>query len=188
MYLLCVPHATYTHTLHWMCNSGSILCDSQQAVIHQITAASAPVGENQMIVLTRTCDNTTPSAGGYLCQEHHNVKRVPIKAPVSRLHEKISHSVLVKLPGSEKQNCFITEYSACQEENPKIRACQHSAAQTVRYHYILVISVIFITPLYSMKKTSEVLLLLTLRRLMSYIYGAPILDVSRSHTTTQHSR
>jgi len=30
--------------------------------------------------------------------------------------------------------------------------------------------------------------LLTLRRLMSYIYGAPILDVSRSHTTTQHSR
>ena len=28
---------------------------------------------------------------------------------------------------------------------------------------------------------------LTLRRL-SYIYGAPILDVSRSHTTTQHSR
>ena len=32
--------------------------------------------------------------------------------------------------------------------------------------------------------------LLNFRRLMSYIYiyGAPILDVSRSHTTTQHSR
>jgi len=30
--------------------------------------------------------------------------------------------------------------------------------------------------------------LLTFRRLMSYIYGTPILDVSRSHTTTQHSR
>ena len=32
--------------------------------------------------------------------------------------------------------------------------------------------------------------LLTLRLLMSYIYiyGAPILDVSKSHTTTQHSR
>jgi len=29
---------------------------------------------------------------------------------------------------------------------------------------------------------------LTLRRLMSYIYGAPILDVSRSHMMTQHSR
>ena len=29
---------------------------------------------------------------------------------------------------------------------------------------------------------------LTLRLLMSYMYGAPTLDVSRSHTTTQHSR
>ena len=29
---------------------------------------------------------------------------------------------------------------------------------------------------------------LTLRRLMLYIYGAPILDVSISHTTTHHSR
>jgi len=29
---------------------------------------------------------------------------------------------------------------------------------------------------------------LTLRLLMSCIYGAPILDVSRSHTTTQHIR
>ena len=30
--------------------------------------------------------------------------------------------------------------------------------------------------------------LLTFRLLMSYTYEAPILDVSRSHTTTQHSR
>jgi len=29
---------------------------------------------------------------------------------------------------------------------------------------------------------------LTFRLPISYIYGAPILDVSRSHTTTQHSR
>jgi len=29
---------------------------------------------------------------------------------------------------------------------------------------------------------------LTLRLVMSYIYGTPILDVSRSHTTTHHSR
>jgi len=31
-------------------------------------------------------------------------------------------------------------------------------------------------------------IILTLRRLMSYIYGAPLLDVSRSHTTTQYGR
>ena len=30
--------------------------------------------------------------------------------------------------------------------------------------------------------------LLTFRLLMSKIYGAPILDVSRSHTMTQHNR
>jgi len=29
---------------------------------------------------------------------------------------------------------------------------------------------------------------LTIRLLMSYIYAAPILDVSRSYTTTHHSR
>jgi len=29
---------------------------------------------------------------------------------------------------------------------------------------------------------------LTLRQLMLYTYGAPILDVSRSHTTTHHGR
>ena len=29
---------------------------------------------------------------------------------------------------------------------------------------------------------------LTIRLLMSYVYGAPILDVSRSHTTAHHSR
>ena len=37
-------------------------------------------------------------------------------------------------------------------------------------------------------KNSLTKVCLTLRLLMSYIYGAPILDVSRSHTTTQHSR
>ena len=36
--------------------------------------------------------------------------------------------------------------------------------------------------------TNDGLAYLTLRLLMSYIYGGRILDVSRSHTTTQHSR
>ena len=40
----------------------------------------------------------------------------------------------------------------------------------------------------SVKDKKQSISILTLRRLMSYIYGAPILDVSRSHTTTQHSR
>ena len=43
-------------------------------------------------------------------------------------------------------------------------------------------------PVVQMEAFFSSLLLLTLRRLTSYIYGAPILDVSRSHTATQHSR
>ena len=39
-----------------------------------------------------------------------------------------------------------------------------------------------------MNSYKELHIVLTLRRLMSYINGAPILDVSRSHTTTQQSR
>jgi len=44
--------------------------------------------------------------------------------------------------------------------------------------------------LYTAGSTSQVYsqAYLTLRLLMSYTYGPPILDVSRSHTTTQHSR
>jgi len=41
---------------------------------------------------------------------------------------------------------------------------------------------------YSLHATSWSRTTLTLRSLTLYIYGAPILDVSRSHTTTQHSR
>ena len=37
-------------------------------------------------------------------------------------------------------------------------------------------------------QTRKAINVLTLRLLMSYIYGAPILDVSRSYTTTHHSR
>ena len=51
--------------------------------------------------------------------------------------------------------------------------------------------VIHVTMWTRLATSSSVLLVrreLTLRRLMSYIYGAPILDVSRLHTTTQHSR
>ena len=53
-------------------------------------------------------------------------------------------------------------------------------------HYL-----IFFSPLLLLLQSRQNLLTfstLTLRRLMSYIYGPPILDVSRSHTTTQHSR
>jgi len=46
----------------------------------------------------------------------------------------------------------------------------------------------FLLSIWNVEKLKKMVFCLTLRRLMSYIYWAPILDVSRSHTTTQHSR
>ena len=51
------------------------------------------------------------------------------------------------------------------------------------------VGIVYIQPLVSSLSACDCLVhRLTLRLLMSKIYGAPILDVSRSHTTTQHSR
>ena len=47
---------------------------------------------------------------------------------------------------------------------------------------------LFLSLLYNCQLLCFWRLALTLRWLMPYIYGATILDVSRSHTTTQHSR
>jgi len=55
-------------------------------------------------------------------------------------------------------------------------------------HFHNHVNLFFVTLLCRMFAKLQKKILLTLRRLMSYIYGAPILDVSRSHTTTQHSR
>jgi hypothetical protein len=107
-----------------MCNPGSIILYFQQLVIEQVTVASVPMRENQTndSVTPRTCDSATPTGAGSLCQEHDNVKRIPIKAPALRLHEKNSHYVSIKLPGSEKQNCLTTVCSVRQEETLKIRS------------------------------------------------------------------
>ena len=63
---------------------------------------------------------------------------------------------------------------------------QKSLDGTHREVTFLITRTRYIQPKPSEQNTTQ----LTLRRLMSYIYiyGAPILDVSRSHTTTQHSR
>jgi len=74
----------------------------------------------------------------------------------------------------------------------EIDAKLHAVISSVHGLAMTVLCVRFIACLYSGTEgrvwDKIELRLLTLRRLMSYIYGASILDVSRSHTTTQHSR
>ena len=64
-----------------------------------------------------------------------------------------------------------------------IYSCNKSQQDALFLNFILLKNTTRFGQIYS--PSAEVL---TLRRLMSYIYGAPILDVSRSNTTTQHSR
>ena len=90
----------------------------------------------------------------------------------------------------------ITSSACTTRSSQKWTLCRHDAlwalaCSTVLFHASLSIVVLlqfwtsfFPDPLWHHP------LILTLRLLMSYIYiyGAPILDVSRSHTTTHHSR
>jgi len=65
---------------------------------------------------------------------------------------------------------------------------------TLNWIYIYIYIYIYIWEMFNQWNYSVIkikwkaVVILTFRRLMLYIYGAPILDVSRSHTTTQHSR
>ena len=70
----------------------------------------------------------------------------------------------------------ITKYTVVNPLNPELSPICYLLALLGAHHFLHV----------SRIRVKS----LTLRLLMSYIYiyGAPILDVSRSHTTTQHSR
>ena len=68
------------------------------------------------------------------------------------------------------QFMLLTDYYLCVELDRVVWKCEQKITQ------------------YFDGTLSFRLINLTLRLLMSYIYGAPILDVSRSHITMQHSR
>ena len=70
--------------------------------------------------------------------------------------------------------CFVFENRTINSLNPELNPICYLLALLGAHHFLHVRRI-------RVK-------LLTFRRLMSYIYGAPILDVSRSHTTTQLSR
>jgi len=94
-------------------------------------------------------------------------------------------SIGIKLIQLEQSRCVFTEYSKSKFSqnttnllsfnplNPELNPICYLLALLA--HHFLHVSRIRVKSL-------------TIRLLMSYIYGAPILDVSRSHTTTHHSR
>ena len=72
-----------------------------------------------------------------------------------------------------KDRKLLDEFSKINPLNPELNPICYLLALLA--HHFLHVSRIMVKSL-------------TLRLLMSYIYGAHILDVSRSHTTTHHSR
>ena len=86
--------------------------------------------------------------------------------------------IQIKLPFKiifllEQQNCYYADIILINPLNPELNPICYFLALLA--HHFLHVSRIRVKSL-------------TLRSLTLYIYGAPILDVSRSHTTTQHSR
>ena len=82
------------------------------------------------------------------------------------MHRQYIRNIDRQLIREEDTFLWLSKGDLKAETESEIVAAQDQAIQTKRYATKL----------------------LTYRLLMSYIYGAPILDVSRSHTTTQHSR
>ena len=68
---------------------------------------------------------------------------------------------------------YVVEYRYINRLNPELNPICYLLALLA--HHFLHVSRVMVKSL-------------PLRLLMSYMYGAHILDVSRSHTTTQHSR
>ena len=89
----------------------------------------------------------------------------------SMIFSRHSYICVLYMPG--KQTTLIY-FEVINPLNPELNPICYLLA-LLRAHHFLHVSRIRVTSL-------------ALRLLMSYIYGAPILDVSRSHTTTQHSR
>jgi len=85
------------------------------------------------------------------------------------------HAPAALLPGEGARTHFIGESMGPRVNPLKPELIPICYLLTLLAHHFLHVSRIWVK-------------LLTFRRLMSYIYGAPILDVSRPHTTTQHSR
>jgi len=119
-----------------------------------------------------------------ICVSNFGVKRVKICGIIAAKYaitvSPSNHRLLHEL---NLRNCVISK-SETTEEWPLIKL--QLTLSSVMYY--------FPTNIYRFSVVNNnappLGVILNLRRLMSYIYiyGAPILDVSRSHTTTQHSR
>ena len=113
-----------------------------------------------------------PTARLYLpCTIYSNIRT--ITKQFSTVQVEVSKIYLYEFPSMLNSDILMHPLDYINPLNPKLNPICYLLALLA--HHFLHVSRIRVKSL-------------TLGLLMSYIYGAPILDVSRSHTTTHHSR
>ena len=117
--------------------------------------------------------NENCSTNSHIADRIRKQKAVESRKSGTKLY-KSAHYVYRSHVVTVKHTLAFISQIVFNPQNPELNPIYYFLALLGAYHFIHV----------SRIRVKS----LTLRLLMSYIYGAPILDVSRSHTTTQHSR
>jgi len=115
-------------------------------------------------------ENTTLTFSQYESQSRYSTARLtpgPLTSDTTHLSQHWKFGLL-------DNNILVSRTLLFNPLNPELNPIRYLLALLGAHHFLHVSRI-------RVK-------LLTFRRLISYIYGAPILNVSRSHTTTQHSR
>ena len=134
-----------------------------------------PVQYNLKITLKNMVKSMMPN---FICERHqHDIHMNKDFQIVKILWDKVGYAyqcVLTEVVWKKTTQLSTSHLTNINPLNPELNPICYLLALLGAHHFLHVSRI-------RVK-------LLTFRRLMSYIYGAPILNVSRSHTTTQHSR
>jgi len=134
-----------------------------------------PVQYNLKITLKNMVKSMMPN---FICERHqHDIHMNKDFQIVKILWDKVGYAyqcVLTEVVWKKTTQLSTSHLTNINPLNPELNPICYLLALLGAHHFLHVSRI-------RVK-------LLTFRRLMSYTYGAPILDVSRSHTTTQHSR
>jgi len=140
---------------------------------YALDRAATWTGPNDSITIRK--DDICDLLGYYVAYSHNSF-------PTFRDNLSVPTSMIKKFPGAHR-HCLLRGGSLKSRTSKVVLTVNGETREIIWVCFIMIITNTWnILPYYQRQ------FVLTLRRLMSYIYGAPILDVSRSHTTTQHIR
>ena len=173
-------NTVYPTTLQWhfshnitlqFCYTSSFLHYLQNKTLHSFTMLSS-------FPCTFVCLRKFWSLSWVTWRTFYSDTRPQIILSFTLYKKKILSGFAIGHPGQRRVPLLVCMYTGYTQKNGTV--------SKVNKKFISRLTRAQRTP--SVAATVQASHALTLGRLISYIYGAPILDVSRSHTTTQHSR